>query len=160
MARRTLLQETGRGDVRHFSCTLGVRWLCKHHDLGSDHFIIWGGGGGWKTCFQQIIFFTWCLKLDFFSHTSWSQIFFSQRIESQIFFYSHVSSQRYSHYFQGWGKITFFATYQSKTIFSTYRLGQIIFFGQKQRQIIFSKSLPAPPPQIMKWSLPYRLEKS
>ena len=49
-------------------------------------------------------------------------------------------------YFQGWGRIIFFATYQRKKIFSTYRLGQIIFLGQKQRQIIFLKTLPAPPP--------------
>ena len=126
--------------------------LLYSHDvywsLGSDHFIIWGGGAG-RVVFSRL-FFHLMFKAGFFFHTPvWSQIFFSQRIESQIiflFFYSHVSSQRYSHYFQGWGKIIFFATYQSKKIFSTYRLGQIIFFGQKQRQIIFSKTLPAPPP--------------
>ena len=31
-------------------------------------------------------------------------------------------------------------------MFSTYRLGQIIFFSQTQRQVIFSKGLPAPLP--------------
>ena len=96
-------------------------------------------------------------KAGFFFHTPVeARFFFHKELKVRLFFYSHVSSQRYSHYFQGWGKIIFFATYQSKKIFSTYRLGQIIFFGQKQRQIIFSKTLPAPPPQIMKWSLPYQ----
>ena len=36
---------------------------------------------------------------------------------------------------------------------STYRLGQIISFNQKQRQIIFFRKSSSPPPQIMKWSL-------
>ena len=86
-------------------------------------------------------------KAGFFFHTPVeARFFFHKELKVRLFFYSHVSSQRYSHYFQGWGKIIFFATYQSKKNFSTYRLGQIIFLGQKQRQIIFSKTLPAPPP--------------
>ena len=113
------------------------------------------GGGGLEELFSADYFFTWCLKLDFFfTHQLKPDFFFHKELKVRLFFYSHVSSQRYSHYFQGWGKIIFFATYQSKKFFSTYRLGQIIFFRQKQRQIIFSKTLPAPP-QIMKWSLPY-----
>ena len=50
----------------------------------------------------------------------------------------------------------FFATYQSKKKYFNIQAGPNVlfcFFSQKQRQIIFSKSLPAPS-QIMKWSLP------
>ena len=57
-----------------------------------------GGGGGWKTCFQQIIFFTWCLKLDFFfTHQLKPDFFFHKELKVRLLFYSHVSSQRYSH---------------------------------------------------------------
>ena len=110
-------------------------------------------GGAGRVVFSRL-FFHLMFKAGFFFHTPVeARFFFHKELKVRLFFYSHVSSQRYSHYFQGWGKIIFFATYQSKKIFSTYRLGQIIFWGQKQRQIIFSKTLPAPP-QIMKWSLP------
>ena len=50
------------------------------------------------------------------------------------------------------GFFHFFCNISKQKIFSTYRLGQIIFFSQKQDHIIFSKSLA--PPQIMKWPLP------
>ena len=104
-------------------------------------------GGAGRVVFSRL-FFHLMFKAGFFFHTPVeARFFFHKELKVRLFFYSHVSSQRYSHYFQGWGKIIFFATYQSKKIFSTYRLGQIIFFGQKQRQIIFSKTLPAPPPR-------------
>ena len=32
--------------------------VCCYVKLGSDHFIISGGGGGWKTFFEQIILFS------------------------------------------------------------------------------------------------------
>ena len=104
------------------------------------------GGGAGRVVFSRL-FFHLMFKAGFFFQTPVeARFFFHKELKVRLFFYSHVSSQRYSHYFQGWGKIIFFATYQSKKFFSTYRLGQTIFFGQKQRQIIFSKTLPAPPP--------------
>ena len=86
------------------------------------------------------------LKLGFIFHTSFEakfmfykelkvrflKYFLIFRVEARLFFNS-----------QGWGQIICFATYQSKKIVLTYRLGQIIFFNQKQRQMIFSKTLPA-----------------
>ena len=111
-------------------------------------------GGGLEELFSADYFFTWCLRLDFFFTHQLEPDFFSQRIESQIIFYSHVSSQRYSHYFQGWGKIIFFATYQSKKIFQRTGWAKLFFWAKSSARLFFQK-LFQPPPQIMKWSLPY-----
>ena len=120
-------------------------WFLPGHAIRERPFHYLGGGAG-RVVFSRL-FFHLMFKAGFFFHTPVeARFFFHKELKVRLFFYSHVSSQRYSHYFQGWGKIIFFATYQSKKIFSTYRLGQIIFLGQKQRQIIFSKTLPAPPP--------------
>ena len=125
------------------------RWTVRERPF---HYL----GGGLEEWFSADYFFTWCLKLDFFfTHQLKPDFFFTKNWKSDYFFIVMFQVKDIHIIFRSWGKIIFFATYQSKKIFSTYRLGQIIFFGQKQRQIIFSKTLPAPPPQIMKWSLPY-----
>ena len=112
--------------------------------LGSNHFIIWGG---LEELFSADYFFTWCLKLDFFfTHQLKPDFFFTKNWKSDYFFIVMFQVKDIHIIFRVEARLFFFAAYQSKKIFSTYRLGQIIFFGQKQRQIIFSKTLPAPPP--------------
>ena len=102
-------------------------------------------------------FFQLMLKLDIF-HTPFEARFFLHRELKVRFFSNSVLIFRVEARFVLIFRVRqdyFFATYQNKKHFSTYRLGQIIVFSHKQGQIIFSKSLPAPPPlQIMKWSLP------
>ena len=130
--------------LRLFWWALGIYSLWEVEDLRERPFHYLGGAG--RVVFSRL-FFHLMFKAGFFFHTPVeARFFFHKELKVRLFFYSHVSSQRYSHYFQGWGKIIFFATYQSKQIFSTYRLGQIIFFWPKAAPDYFFKNSSSPPP--------------
>ena len=77
--------------------------------------------------------FTHHLKPDFW-HKNLKVLIF--RVEASLFFFIFEDEARLC-----------FPTYQSKKKISTYRLGQIFFFSQKQRHTIFSKSSSPPPPK-------------
>ena len=105
------------------------------------------GGGGLEDFFSADYFISVDVKDGIFFHTpSKARFCFTKNGMSGFFLIVMLGRQLFLPLCRFDRLFSFFATYQSKKKFSTYNLGQIIFFSQKQRQIIFSKTLPTPPP--------------
>ena len=111
-------------------------------------------GGGLEELFSADYFFTWCLKLDFFfTHQLKPDFFFTKNWKSDYFFIVMFQVKDIHIIFRVEARLFFLQHIKAKKFFQHTGWAKLFFFGQKQRQIIFSKTLPAPP-QIMKWSLP------
>ena len=95
------------------------------------------------------------LKLDFFfTHHLKPDFVFTKKLRSDLFFWIVMLGRQLFLPLCRFHRFFFFATYESKHFFNI-QTGPNYFFSQKQREIIFSKSLPVSPPQKQwnGWSL-------
>ena len=121
-----------------------------HLQLGSDDFIIYGGGG--LKLFFGNYFFSVDVKA-FFFHTIWSQIFFSQRIESQIFFLKLCLVD--SCFCPSVDPIDYlFCNISKQKNCFDIQVGRNNFFQPKAAPDYFLKKSSRTPPPIMKRSFP------